>query len=438
MPNRRTECRLCSSPQLESIFDLGNQVFTGIFPKCINDPVPRGPLLLVKCAHCHLVQLAHSFDPGALYGMNYGYRSGLNRSMVRHLVGKVRRLVERYSPKAGDLVLDIGSNDSTLLQSYPPELKLVGVDPSGAKFKSFYPDHIQLIPDFFSADKVRAVLGDVQATLITSIAMFYDLEDPSAFVREVASLLTDDGVWTFEQSYLPSMLDTLSYDTICHEHLEYYGLHQVKRMLDAADLKIIDLELNDINGGSFSLSVAKRLAPYPEVTEQIERILAAEVRAGLNTLAPYQDFVSRAEFHRKHLVALLSEIRRQGQTVFGYGASTKGNVLLQYCGFNSEQIPCIAEVNEDKFGAFTPGTRIPIVSETEARRERPDYFLVLPWHFRDSILQREREFLESGGEFIFPLPRLEVVSAQGSYFPKYGHLNLPLRRRETGQPLQPV
>lgn len=408
-------CRLCGGARVEQMLDLGDQALTGIFPKSRDDGVPKGPLQLGKCEQCDLVQLLHNYDLGQLYGQTYGYRSGLNRSMVRHLHGKVERIRARVALRRDDLVVDIGANDSTLLQAYGNEgYELIGIDPSAPKFAHHYPAHIGLIPDFFSAELLKRRYPGRRAKVITSIAMFYDLEQPMNFVREVAEVLADDGVWVFEQSYLPFMLDTTSYDTVCHEHLEYYALKQVKRMTDAAGLKIVDVEFNDVNGGSFSLTVAKAGSSYPEAREVVTRTLEDEARRGLQATSTYAVFARRTAEHRAALVGLLQRLKNEGKTVLGYGASTKGNVMIQYCGIDSALVKCIAEVNEDKFGAFTPGSRIPIVSEQEARALRPDYFLVFPWHFKSGILQREAPFLAAGGKFIFPLPSLEIVSAAGS------------------------
>lgn len=387
------------------------QCLTGVFPKSKTEEVPAGPLELVKCDQCALVQLAHNYDLSTLYGDNYGYRSGLNASMVSHLHGKVKRILERVAIKPGDLIVDIGSNDSTLLQAYPGDgVTLVGVDPTGQKFKRLYPPHIRLVPSFFSADAVRDSVGPQRAKIVTSIAMFYDLERPVAFMEEVGGMLEDDGVWVFEQSYLPFMLDTNSYDTVCHEHLEYYGVKQIREMAGRVGFKIVDLEFNDVNGGSFSVMAAKRDAPYPEAAAAVDRALEDEERRGLATRRPYELFRERATIHRQQLNDFLRRARSEGRSTLGYGASTKGNVVLQYCGVTEADLPFIAEVNEDKFGAHTPGTKIPIVSEREARRMKPDYFLVLPWHFKKGIVEKEAGFLRSGGKLVFPLPALEVVS----------------------------
>jgi len=411
-----TQCRICGNNGLVSVLHLGEQYLTGVFPKSTAERITCGPVEMVKCVGsdtqaCGLLQMRQSYDLGEMYGQNYGYRSGLNSSMVAHLQEIVKKVLGVVPLSAQDIVLDIGSNDSTLLRSYPlmPGLKLVGMDPTGIKFKEYYPPHIQLITDFFSAASFNKNLGLKKAKIVTSIAMFYDLEDPLEFMRQIAGILDERGVWAFEQSYMPTMLSENAYDTICHEHLEFYALRQIKWMADRAGLKIIDIELNKINGGSFFVVVAHHGSSIPEATAKITAILQQEEKAGLNTLTPFQVFKDGVYHHRDLLCAKIKEIRSSGKKVFGYGASTKGNVILQWCGLTANDIPYIAEVNQDKFGSFTPGTNIPIISEAEARRMKPEYFLVLPWHFKENIIARESEYLNSGGKFLFPLPKLEIV-----------------------------
>ena len=409
-----SDCRLCEGIRLTTVLDLGIQALTGVFPKPGDEDVPAGPLQLCKCEDCDLVQLRHNYDLGKLYGENYGYRSGLNQSMVRHLHQKVAKIRAMVTLNPGDLVVDIGSNDSTTLQAYPENLTLIGVDPSGPKFRQYYPPHIRLIPEFFSAKLIKQACPGKRARVVTSIAMFYDLERPQLFVNEIAEMLDDNGLWVFEQSYLPFMLETHSYDTACHEHLEYYSLKQIKHMLDKAGLKIVDIEFNDINGGSFSVMAAKTVSRYSEATELIAKTLAKEEHMGLGGLELYRQFAAKIVDHRRHLLELLAQLKREGKKVVGYGASTKGNVLIQYCGLDADLVPYIAEVNPDKFGARTPGSNIPIISEADARAMKPDYYVVFPWHFRNTILQREQDFLRAGGQFIFPLPTIDIVSAGGS------------------------
>jgi NDP-4-keto-2,6-dideoxyhexose 3-C-methyltransferase len=342
-----------------------------------------------------------------MYGNRYGYRSGLNASMVRHLKSKVEAILSKVALSPGDLVLDIGSNDGTLLQAYPRgKAELVGIDPSGEQFRKYYPEGIGLIPDFFSAKALKDRFGARKAKVITSIAMFYDLDAPADFVAEMAGALAEDGVLVCEQSYLPTMIEQNAYDTVCHEHLEYYALRQVKWMTDRAQLKIVDFALNAVNGGSFSFMAAKKSSPYPECTKALEAAQRAE--AVYSTLAPYAAFRENAQRHREALLSFFKTARSEGKTILGYGASTKGNVILQYCGLTEKDLPRIGEVNSDKFGAFTPGTHIPIVPECAVRAERPDYLLVLPWHFKDFIVEKEAAYRQGGGKLFFPLPKPEI------------------------------
>jgi len=403
-------CRISKSDNLISVLNLGQQELTGVFPKSVDEAVTRGPLELVLCPESGLLQLNHTYDTSEMYGGNYGYRSGLNKSMVEHLTTKVRYLEKLADLKSGDTVLDIGSNDCTTLKAYDkPGLNRVGIDPTGAKFALYYPDDVKLVPDFFSAS-AYASTGARPANIITSIAMFYDLDDPIAFAQQIAQCLAPDGIWHFEQSYMPSMLRLNSYDTICHEHLEYYSLGVVRLILEAAELKIVDVVMNNINGGSFAVTAAHKSNTSVHVNDAVVNwLLEQENRMGINTPKPYRDFEERVFRHRDDLVRLIRALRGDGKTVLGYGASTKGNVVLQFCGFTTDDIPAIAEVNPEKFGKVTPGTHIPIISEADAHAMKPDYYLVLPWHFKDGIVRREQEYLNSGGKMIFPFPEIEIV-----------------------------
>lgn len=357
---------------------------------------------------CGLLQLEHSYDLGEMYGENYGYRSGLNQSMVRHLHDKVAQILSRVTLDESSLVADIGSNDSTTLQAYPNNgCTLLGIDPTGLKFKKYYPPHIHLIPDFFSADKLHERFPGRKARVVTSFSMFYDLEAPLQFMREVAGILDEQGIWVFEQSYMPLMLERNAYDTVCHEHLEYYALRQIKWMADRAGLKILDVEFNDINGGSFSITAAKEIAPYA-VEARLEDLLNRERDLGLDGLAPYQAFAERVANNRQLLVAFVRNALAEGKRVAALGASTKGNVVLQYCGLTGQDIFAVGEVNPDKFGHYTPGGLIPIVPESNLLDDEPDYLLVLPWHFRSFF---ESKYKLKHARLVFPLPMLEVADA---------------------------
>jgi len=408
--NTITKCRISGSPNLIPVLSLGVQELTGYFPASKDQYVTRGPLDLVWCPDSGLLQLMQSYNPTEMYGLNYGYRSGLNNSMIKHLSFKMKKLERFYQLKSGESVLDIGSNDATSLKAYATSgINRIGIDPTGTKFKEYYTDGIKLIPDFFSAELYRKNFGNKKAKIITSLAMFYDLDDPATFVRDIVEILAEDGVWHFEQSYMPSMLRTNSYDTICHEHVEYYSLAPVKALLEKSNLKILDVQMNSVNGGSFAVTATHQHSSLKSNLPVIDWLLDQEERMGLMTPRPFRHFEERVFEHRHNLIHLIRSLNADGKKIFGYGASTKGNVLMQFCGFTAEDIPYIAEVNPDKFGRYTPGNRIPIISEAEAKAMKPDYYLVLPWHFKSTILAREEEFLAKGGQMIFPMPEIEIV-----------------------------
>lgn len=408
-----TKCRICGNKNLKTVVDLGHMALTGIFPKK-NDDVEFGPLELVKChgskkdEYCGLLQLRHNYNLEKLYGDNYGYRSGLNASMVKHLQSLVEKVKELVKLKKNDLVIDIGSNDGTLLKNYSKSLHLIGIDPTIKKFSQYYPSHIKRIPDFFSAKLIQNRIKK-KAKVVSSIAMFYDLEKPIDFMQEIYNVLDEDGIWMLEQSYMPMMIDNVSYDTICHEHLEYYTVRQIKWMADRVGFKIIHVKINDINGASFCTILAKKDSSYKEDKRALKKILQYENDLKLNSLSTYKAFEKQVKKHQKDIKNLLIKLNKQGKKVFGYGASTKGNVILQYCNITSAHLPFIAEVNEYKFGRKTPGTNIPIISEKEAKSYHPHYLIVLPWHFKKNIIEREKEYLKAGGHLIFPLPKITII-----------------------------
>jgi NDP-4-keto-2,6-dideoxyhexose 3-C-methyltransferase len=409
-----TQCRICGNGKLLEVLDLGVQALTGVFPATRAQGVTEGPLKLVKCTDasgcCGLLQLAHSYDHDEMYGTNYGYRSGINQSMVKHLHGKIQKILGLADLSGNPVVLDIGSNDGTTLRAYSTlRCELVGIDPTADKFRRYYPDNVTVVPEFFSAATYMKAAQGRKARIVTSFSMFYDLEDPLAFMREVVEILENNGLWVFEQSYMPLMLERNSYDTVCHEHLEYYALAQVKWMSDRAGLRIVDVEFNETNGGSFSVAAAKISSSYAEFPG-LQKLLNRESKAGLDGPEPYRAFAARAAASREDLRAFFSRTKASGQRVAGLGASTKGNVLLQYCGLSGRELYAIGEVNEDKFGCFTPGSLIPIRPEQELFADEPDFFLVLPWHFREFFL---RKYKPKKAALVFPLPKLDMVPRSG-------------------------
>ena len=396
------KCRVCGNQQLVEVVDLGEQALTGYFPADKNENVPSMPIKLLKCHGsddvCHLLQLSHTYQLEDMYGDNYGYRSGLNASMVTHLSNKIEKIQRDVNLQHGDLVLDIGSNDGTSLHFFPEDAVRIGIDPTGEKFSQYYQDGITLIPDFFSKSVFERAVGEKKAKVITSFSMFYDLPEPLSFAKDIASILDEQGIWVLEQSYMPTMLAKRSYDTICHEHLEYYGLRQIQWIVERAGLKIIDVEFNDVNGGSFSVSVSHQSYNGNVNEEVVQEILKEE--SHFESLDPYHQFAQEIRASRSALLETLNRFKSEGKDVAVLGASTKGNVILQYCQIDTSLVSVVAEVNPDKYGKFTPGSKIPIQSEVSVLASKPDYLLVLPWHFK-SFFESAEQF--DGMNLIYPL-----------------------------------
>ena len=398
-------CRSCKSTYLIKVYSLGKQSLTGVFPPKKNTNITKGDLSMIICNRCKLLQLQHNFNPDEMYGSNYGYMSSLNKSMVSHLKMKALNLKKKYDLKIKNNILDIGSNDGTFLSYFNNKFKLFGCDPTIKKFKNFYRKDIKQTPLFFSSKHFENKKFD----LITSISMFYDLPDPLDFAQQIHSILHEKGIWHIELSYMPMMIKNTSYDTICHEHLEYYSLKSLKYLLDRANLKIVNLSFNQINGGSIELDITKKKSTHKECTHLINWVLESEKLNKYNDIERQKAFFKECKNHKYLLKKLLLTLKKQNKKILGYGASTKGNVLLQYCGINSKILDNIAEVNKFKFNKFTPGTKIKIISEKKAKQKKPDYLLVLPWHFKDHIVKREQKFLKEGGKLIFPLPDIEII-----------------------------
>ena len=361
------ECRICKNKNLISILNLGKQSLTGVFPK-INEPEPSiGELELVKCHGlnaCGLIQLSRSFDLNEMYGENYGYRSSLNNTMLIHLRKIVEKIKNIVSLENGDLIVDIGSNDGTTLSFYDEKkYNLVGIDPTAERFKQYYNDNIQIISDFFSNEIVNQNQFNNKAKIITSFAMFYDLEDPIEFAKSISDLIDKkEGLWILEQSYLPSMLSQNAYDTICHEHLEYYSLKQIQWILDNSDMKLINVELTDTNGGSFVIYCSHKESKYKENIDKIKSVQNFEANLKLDEKEIYDIFYKNILKSKDNLINFIREKKQKNEKVCAIGASTKGNVILQFCNISTNDLDYIGEINEEKFGSVTPGTNIPIIS----------------------------------------------------------------------------
>ena len=404
-------CRICKDDKLVDVISIGEQFITSRFPKYGDFSTPKTQITLCMCKTCGLIQLRETTDSSELYEYEYGYRSGISNTMRDHLKKYQEEIVSKVQLEIGDIIVDIGSNDSTMLQYYSSDLRRIGVDPTGKQFQQYYGD-VELLSTYFNCENFLNNFGKIKCKIVSSISMFYDLPDPVQFAKDIHSVLEDDGIWTCEQSYLLTMLKLNSIDTICHEHLEYYALHQIKNIADRANFKIIDVLFNDCNGGSFRIYFAKRDSIlHKENTELINKILLNESEVGIMNEQLYKNFMKNCDIQVKYLKDFIETINKNNKKVYIYGASTKGNCLLQYAKLNETHIKYAVERNPKKIGKMTiTGTEI--ISEETMRDSPPDYLLVLPWHFRNEIMSRETSFSSSGGQFIFPFPHFEIIGSK--------------------------
>ncbi len=405
-------CRLCNCKELVPIFDFGSQALSTRFPASNEPDAEILPLNLVQCRNnkCNLVQLTHNYDFNDLYRRGYGYRSGINETMRNHLNEITKQLVSEVELKDNDTVLDIASNDGTLLKSYNnPNINLVGIDPTIEQYQEYYPKkRLFLSSDFFSKEIFNSISPTKYAKLISSIAVFYDVPDPNLFANDIAKILDKDGVWVMEQSYLPLLIKDLSFDSICHEHLAYYGLKQIRLAAENANLRVFNVNTNNMNGGSIRVFLCHKKSNRMTNNININRIAKLETISKIDNHSTFILFKEKIASLGEKLIDFIKQEKKNGKKIHIYGASTKGNVLLQFFGIGNDLIEAAAERNEWKYGHRTPGTNIPIISEKESRKLNPDYYLVLPWHFKDEFIKREQEFISRGGKLIFPLPELEI------------------------------
>lgn len=417
LADERDDCRICGSRVLRTVLDLGRLAVSDF----THDAEPYyAPLVLALCdpdeGGCGFVQLRHkALDQSLLY-RRYWYRSGINEFMRTALADIAASAERALALASGDVVLDIGANDGTLLRSYSrQDFIRVAFEPAQNLVADAAKGGNLVIPEFFSADAFFARLGaDARARVITSIAMFYDIEQPHEFVRDIVRILAPDGLWILQMNYLSAMLADNVFDNISHEHVGYYSLAVVERLARAHGLEIRDVELNNVNGGSFRLYLQRQDQPAPRwVTvggpHRVAALARAERDAGLAGTDTYREFALRIVDIRQNVRNFIVNELSAGKVFHVYGASTRGNTILQYFGLDRRHFQLAADRNPEKWGLRTVATEIPIVSEQECRTARPDYFFVLPWHLRDTFVSREREYLEAGGGMVFPLPEPSLV-----------------------------
>ena len=405
-------CRICAFPKLDNILELGMSPISGHFPK-LNEEVQSLPLNLARCSSCGLIQLYNILPISELYSETYGYESHLNSSMQKHLFDKALELQQifqsRVSNKNG-VFLDIASNDGTLLSGYlqgSSKDTLIGIDPLISNFNDCYPGDTIKIQDFFSATEYKKAIN-MKADIISSVSVFYDLDDPLSFARDIHEILSENGIWHLEQSYCVSMVKKTSFDTICHEHLLYLRAHDFQYIFDKIGFTVISVQLNEINGGSIAITVEK--AKGGEHCKDFIELLANEINEGYCDINIYRQFAKKVKIYKDTLWKTIQSYKSDGYKIVGLGASTKGNIILNYCGLDNSIVEIIGEVNSKKFGRMTPGTKIPIVNENIILNSKEKILaLILPWHFRETFLNSTIDFRRNGNLILFPIPEIEII-----------------------------
>ena len=419
-----SRCRVCHNERLKVVYEFGDIALTGHFP-LPSEMDEVAPMTLSKCEErhsdpnssgCGLVQLMHNYDMEKLYGDNYGYRSSLNPSMASHVKMIAQEAIKINGPvEKNQNILDIASNDGTLLSAYhDTDAHLFAVDPTIKKFDSYYSQvrgRLTKISDFFGSDNANEILGENKFQIITSVAMLYDLPQPNDFFRAIHERLSKGGIWITEQSYLPSMIQTNSFDTVCHEHLEYYNLSVIERLAKASNLEVRRASLNKSNGGSFRLCITRSDNGNVQPDGSVDLLRRSESNFNDNVEAHLESFVRSIKATCDALSSYVNSRLERKEIILGYGASTKGNTLLQMAKLDESKIQYILDINDYKNGRVTPGSRIPIRSSVSPEHTGCS-FVVLPWHFRDFIIEKEEALLNAGSEFVFPLPVFDVVNRQ--------------------------
>jgi len=411
---KSTRCRVCHNTILEEIFSLGDQYLVN-FLDSENQHIPLAPLELVLCSKnnggCGLLQLKHTVSNETLY-RQFWYKSGVNQTMIDALFDITSSAENLVMLNPNDIVMDIGANDGTLLRSYQNKnLQLVGFEPAVNLIEYTKVGTNCIINNFFNYKNFEEIFPGKKAKIITSIAMFYDLEDPNEFVSDIVKSLDDDGIWIIQMNYLTTMLENNAFDNIVHEHLEYYSLISLEVLLKQHGLEIFDIELNEVNGGSIRTYIKHKKCDIYPISTKVAEQRQYEEHLNLDSPKPYLQFVDRIKKLKEKTCTFIKNEVKNGKKIYVYGASTRGNTLLQFYELDSKLIQFAVDRNPMKWNKKTAGTNIPIISEEQARKDQPDYFLILPWYFIDEFKNREKEYLQNGGKFIVPLPDFQIISS---------------------------
>jgi len=399
-------CKNCKSPKLKKVINIGKQPISSHFYQQKKTNLRTYSLDLYECQRCKLVQLKNIPKLDDMYGLNYGYRTSLSPLMINHMKEKADIIKKDKILKKDSNILDIGSNDGTFLNflSKNKKINLFGMDPSAKKFAQYYDPKINLIVDYFEKKKIKnKISNDIKFSLITSFAMFYDIADPNKFCKDIENLLKPDGKWILELSYFPLLLENLTYDQICHEHVTYYTLSTFEKVANNNNLKILDFRFNNINGGSIEITCAKKSSKH--VSKKVKINKQKEIEKKI-TNESYKKFNERIE----NVKILLNEfLSNSNNEIIGYGASTKGNIVLNHCNINFKKLKYICDANPYKYNRYTPGSNIKIISKKEMRKKKPKILLVLIWSFRKEVIKQELKFIKNGGKLLFHLPMFHIV-----------------------------
>ncbi|MBI71047.1 MAG: hypothetical protein CME29_04900 [Gemmatimonadetes bacterium] len=392
-------CRLCGNSDLEFIFSIGDQYINDFVLEEKIDQGKTAPLDIVYCSECDLTQLKHTAPQELLYSRQYWYRSGVTDTMKRELKDVVDNILAKTDLEKGDVVLDIGANDGTLLEYFPKSTIRVGCEPANNLVEELATRCDRVIHDFWSEKSFLQAVSDLdhpKAKVVTALGMFYDLDDPVSFVSDIQKVLDEDGVFVAQLMTLAPMLEKNDLGNICHEHIEFYSYKSLVYMYEKCGLEIFEVSENNVNGGSYRIFARKYRTGSIDYEE----------KGGREDLL---EFKNRIDSIKNKCLEFVRQAKEDGKTVHVYGASTKGNVILQYFGLDTNLIDYAAERSPEKFGRYTIGSWIPIISEQESRAMKPDYYFVLPWAFFDEMYERESEWRAGGGRFIVPFPEFRVV-----------------------------
>jgi len=399
-----SKCRISNDKNLIKVCDFENIKLTGVFPKSKKEIIKSTPLEVVFSKKSKLLQLSHNYNFSNLFGMHYGYRSALNKSMLNHLKKKFHKLNKKLKFNSSDRVLDIGSNDGTFLNFFPKKTFKTGCDPTAKKFKKYYDKSIKIVPKIFDRESSKFIKGKYK--LISAIAMFYDLPDPINFIKLIENKLNKNGIFHVEVAYLPYIFKTFAFDTFCQEHLTYFSLKSFENLIKKTNLKILDFEKNTINGGSINFNLALKESSNKINYRKLENLRKYELNNHINSLPFIKKFFKKV---KKNIQTIRNNVKSLNGKVYGFGASTKGNVTLQLCGLNGTDIIKIYDINKEKFGSYTPGSKIKIADEKNITKDQPKYLIFLIWHFKKTISEKIKKFKLKKTKYIWLFPKYKIT-----------------------------